>query len=108
MTITVAPIVTAGRKSRVSPRERLQNLLPKLVLAPSFVLVVAESAQSAMQISASAGQQAIGMSQIQQAMRSINQATSQNLASSQQTEQAVRNLDTVGLRLSTLLRGATA
>jgi glucose/mannose transport system permease protein len=40
MTITVAPIVTARRRSRVSPRERLQNLLPKLVLAPSFVLVL--------------------------------------------------------------------
>ena len=40
MTITVAPIITARRKSRVSPRERLQNLLPKLVLAPSFVLVL--------------------------------------------------------------------
>src|ERR1700733_13619091 len=40
MTITVAPIVTARRKSRASPRGRLQNLLPKLVLAPSFVLVL--------------------------------------------------------------------
>ena len=40
MTITVAPIVTTRRRSRASPRERLQNLLPKLVLAPSFVLVL--------------------------------------------------------------------
>jgi glucose/mannose transport system permease protein len=40
MTVSVAPIVTTRRKSRVSPRERLQNLLPKLVLAPSFVLVL--------------------------------------------------------------------
>jgi glucose/mannose transport system permease protein len=40
MTITVAPIVTTRRKSRVSPRERLQNWLPKLVLAPSFLLVL--------------------------------------------------------------------
>src|ERR1700733_10031699 len=40
MTITVAPIVTTRRKSRVSPRERLQDWLPKLVLAPSFLLVL--------------------------------------------------------------------
>jgi glucose/mannose transport system permease protein len=40
MTITVAPIVTTRRKSRISTRERLQNWLPKLVLAPSFLLVL--------------------------------------------------------------------
>src|SRR5271155_2960975 len=40
MTVSVAPIVTTRRKSRVSPRERLQNWLPKLVLAPSFLLVL--------------------------------------------------------------------
>src|SRR3984885_15615081 len=40
MTITVAPIVTARRKSRAQMRERLQNILPKLVLAPSFLLVL--------------------------------------------------------------------
>jgi glucose/mannose transport system permease protein len=40
MTVSVAPIVTARRKSRASPRERMQNLLPKLVLAPSFLLVL--------------------------------------------------------------------
>jgi len=40
MTVSVAPIITTRRKSRVSPRERLQNWLPKLVLAPSFLLVL--------------------------------------------------------------------
>jgi len=40
MTISVAPIVTARRKSRASTRQRMQNLLPKLVLAPSFLLVL--------------------------------------------------------------------
>jgi glucose/mannose transport system permease protein len=40
MTVSVAPIVTTRRRSRVSPRERLQNWLPKLVLAPSFLLVL--------------------------------------------------------------------
>jgi methyl-accepting chemotaxis protein len=61
-----------------------------------------------MQISASVGQQAIGMSQIQQAMHNISQATNQNLAATRQAEQAARDLDKVGLRLRTLLRGASA
>lgn len=69
---------------------------------------VVEAAQSAAQISASAGQQSIGMSQIGRAMRDISEATSQNLASTRQAEQAARDLDHVGLRLRRLLRGSTA
>jgi glucose/mannose transport system permease protein len=41
MTATVAPsVATAARHRRASARERLQNILPKLVLAPSFILVL--------------------------------------------------------------------
>lgn len=70
--------------------------------------IVADAARSATQISASANQQSIGMSQIQRAMRDISDTTAQNLASTRQTEQAARDLDAVGLRLATLLRGAMA
>jgi len=70
--------------------------------------IVADAARSATQISASANQQSIGMAQIQRAMRDISDTTSQNLASTRQTEQAARDLDSVGLRLAELLRGATA
>jgi methyl-accepting chemotaxis protein len=69
--------------------------------------IVAESARSATQISASANQASIGMSQIQRAMRDISETTSQNLASTRQAEQAARGLDGVGMRLAELLRGAT-
>ena len=70
--------------------------------------IVADAARSATQISASANQQSIGMSQIQRAMRDISDTTAQSLASTRQTEQAARDLDAVGLRLADLLRGATA
>jgi glucose/mannose transport system permease protein len=41
MSVTVAPIAaTSARKRRATTRERLQGVLPKLVLAPSFALVL--------------------------------------------------------------------
>jgi glucose/mannose transport system permease protein len=40
MTITVAPYVASSPRRRASARERLQNWLPRLVLAPSFALVL--------------------------------------------------------------------
>ena len=73
-----------------------------------LVDTIVEAAQASIQISTSVGQQAIGMSQIQQAMRNISQATTQNLASTQQAEQAAHNLDTIGSRLRSLLSGAAA
>ena len=71
------------------------------VLAETIV----EASQAAKQISASVGQQAIGMTQIQRAMQNINEATNKNLSSTQQAEQAARDLENVGLRLRVLLRG---
>lgn len=64
-----------------------------------------ESAQVAAQVAASAGQQSSGMAQIHQAMRSINQATNQSLASTRQAERAAQDLNAVGLRLKALVAG---
>jgi methyl-accepting chemotaxis protein len=69
---------------------------------------IGEASQAALQITASVGQQAIGMSQIRDAMTNINQATTQNLASTRQAEQAARDLDNVGIRLRTLLVGTAS
>jgi methyl-accepting chemotaxis protein len=74
----------------------------------SLTEIVSDAARSATQISASANQQSIGMAQIQRAMRDISDTTAQNLASTRQTEQAARDLDALGIRLSELLRGASA
>lgn len=71
-----------------------------------LVDTIVEAAQASASISTSVSQQAVGMSQIQSAMRNIDQATSQNLASTQQSEQAARNLEGIGARLRVLLRGA--
>lgn len=60
---------------------------------------VAEASRTAAQIVASAGQQAAGMVQIRQAMRDIQEATQQNLASTRQTEQAAQDLNRLGGRL---------
>ncbi len=66
---------------------------------------VGEAAQLAAQIDASAGQQREGMNQIHDAIRSINDAASQNLAATRQTETAARDLDALAVRLKTLVAG---
>lgn len=66
---------------------------------------ITNAAQLAAQIAASAGQQATGMAQIQQAMVHINQASSQNLAATRQSEEAARSLHALGSRLKELLVG---
>lgn len=67
---------------------------------------VAEAAQVAVQIMASAGQQAAGMAQIRQAMASIQEATQQTLASTRQTERAAQDLNELGSGLLQLVGGA--
>jgi methyl-accepting chemotaxis protein len=64
---------------------------------------VADAAQAAMQVAASASQQSLGVTQIQQAMRDINQVTSQSLASTKQIERASHDLNTLSTRLRDLL-----
>jgi methyl-accepting chemotaxis protein len=68
----------------------------------SLAETLAEASQAATQIAASAGQQATGMVQIHQAMRSIDEAARQNLAALRQAEQAAQNLNTLGGRLAAL------
>jgi methyl-accepting chemotaxis protein len=67
---------------------------------------IADSAQAAILVTASAGQQQIGMSQIQQAIQSVSQAAHQNLASTREAERAAHDLDLLGVRLKSLLVGA--
>src|SRR3954451_1064625 len=64
---------------------------------------LADAAQAAVQIVASAGQQATGMVQISQAMKNIDQVARQNLAAMRQAEQAARNLNELGNQLSRLI-----
>ncbi len=64
-----------------------------------------EAAQAAVQIVASAGQQATGMAQVHQAMRNISQVTNQNLASTRQSEKAVQDLNAQAGKLKQLMAG---
>jgi methyl-accepting chemotaxis protein len=61
--------------------------------------VVDEAAQAAAQIVASAGQQALGMDQIRQAIANIHDATQQNLTATRQSETAAQNLNELGTEL---------
>jgi methyl-accepting chemotaxis protein len=61
-----------------------------------------EAAEAAAQIVASASQQAIGMNQIHQAMKNIDQVTRQSSVAMQQAEQAAQNLNVLGNRLAEL------
>lgn len=61
------------------------------------------AAQAATQIAASAQQQMVGMDQVALAMQNIQDATSQNLASTKQTESAAQNLHQLGLKLKSIV-----
>lgn len=60
------------------------------------------TAEVALQIVASSGQQTIGMIQIQQAMRNIDEGAQQALTAMQQTEQTALNMDRLGGELRAL------
>jgi len=64
-----------------------------------LAVVVDEAAQAAAQIVASAGQQALGMDQIRQAIANIHDATQQNLTATRQSESAAQSLDALGTQL---------
>ncbi|HEY2732823.1 MAG TPA: methyl-accepting chemotaxis protein [Polyangiales bacterium] len=78
----------------------------------SLADVIDQTAQAATQIAASAGQQAAGTAQIHQAMKNINQVTTQNLSSTQQMERAAKDLNQLGgllkERLGSFERSAAA
>jgi methyl-accepting chemotaxis protein len=63
---------------------------------------LAETARVATQIAASIGQQATGMTQINLAMKNIDQVAKQNTVATRQAAQAAENLNTLGTRLTSL------
>lgn len=63
---------------------------------------VVESAQAATQIAASSQQQLVGVDQVAQAMESIKQASTQNVASARQLEAAANNLKNLGQQLKAM------
>jgi methyl-accepting chemotaxis protein len=67
--------------------------------------IINEAAQTAAQIAASSSQQATGMRQIHQAMQNINQVSAQNLAATNQSEQAAKHLTVLGTNLKQLVSG---
>ncbi len=77
------------------------------VIIAQLALVVDESAQAAAQIGASAGQQALRMDQIRQAIGNIHDATQQSLTATHQSELAAQDLNELGTRLVGLV-GARA
>ena len=70
-------------------------------------IVVDDAAQSAAQIVASAGQQALGMDQIRQAIANIHDATQQNLTATRQTETAAQSLTGLGAHLVDMVGSRT-
>jgi methyl-accepting chemotaxis protein len=65
--------------------------------------ILEEAAQATSQILASTSQQATGMTQMQQAMVSINAVTTQTLAASQQAGASAADLNKLGMRLQELV-----
>jgi len=66
---------------------------------------IAEAAQAATQIAASSQQQLVGMDQVALAMENIKQASTQNVASTRQTETAAQSLHELGQKLKQLVEG---
>ncbi|EMI16326.1 methyl-accepting chemotaxis protein [Rhodopirellula maiorica SM1] len=67
-----------------------------------LVSLLAVSAESAMRISASANQQAAGVSQLNEGIRDINRVTQNNVETIGQIEQAARNLNSLSHELAKL------
>ena len=65
--------------------------------------ILEEAAQATSQILASTSQQATGMTQMQQAMASINAVTAQTLTASQQTGASAADLNKLGMKLQELV-----
>ena len=85
--------VEAGMKQSIRAGESVQQLGES----------IAEAAQAATQIAASSQQQMAGMDQVVQAMESIKMASTQNVASTKQTETAAKNIAELGRKLTELV-----
>ncbi|MGR9087453.1 MAG: methyl-accepting chemotaxis protein [Gammaproteobacteria bacterium] len=88
-----AKAVEAGVKQSAQAGESIR------LLADSIV----EAAQAATQIAASNQQQLMGMDQVAMAMENIKQASSQNVASTKQTETEAQKLHELGMKLKRLV-----
>jgi methyl-accepting chemotaxis protein len=66
------------------------------------------TAEAATQVAASAGQQAVGMAQVSQAMRDIDQVAQRNVAALREVEQAAQSLNALSSRLAGLSAGGQA
>jgi methyl-accepting chemotaxis protein len=64
---------------------------------------IAEAAQAATQIAASSQQQMAGMDQVAQAMENIKTASTQNVASTRQTQVAAKDIGELGRKLTELV-----
>lgn len=64
---------------------------------------IGEWSETATSIAHATGQQAVGLGQINQAIKNINEATSRNLASSKEMERSVRDLGAQASKLKNLL-----
>jgi methyl-accepting chemotaxis protein len=84
--------VEAGVKQSAQAGESVQKLGES----------IAEAAQAATQIAASSQQQMVGMDQVVQAMENIKIASTQNVASTRQTETAAKNIEELGRKLTAL------
>jgi methyl-accepting chemotaxis protein len=85
--------VEAGVKQSVQAGESVQKLGES----------ISDAAQAATQIAASSQQQMVGMDQVALAMESIKTASTQNLASTKQTEVAAKNIQKLGRKLTELV-----
>ncbi len=85
--------VDAGAKLSANVEESIDQLAES----------IAEYSQAAIQISASAQQQLVGMDQVALAMRNINQASTQNVAGTRQAETAAQSLQGLGEKLKVLV-----
>jgi len=65
--------------------------------------ITADVAQAVSQVSASAGQQAVGTAQIDQAMRNIGQVTQQNLSLTRATEKTAQRVNELASRLTRIV-----
>lgn len=65
---------------------------------------VDKASQVSIQIAAAAGQQVIGINQIQQAMTSIDEVTRSNVDANKQTEQSTRELSNLAAELKALIK----
>jgi methyl-accepting chemotaxis protein len=85
--------VEAGVKQSLQAGDSVQKLSES----------IAEAAQAATQIAASSQQQMAGMDQVAQAMENIKTASTQNVASTKQTEVAAKDIGELGRKLTELI-----